>query len=68
MNNSDLLYFAFAVEIPSTGNKFIDETIYTIKAILEENINRDDISIQSDGSESEEILNNINSWNINYEE
>ena len=36
--------------------------------LLEENINRDDISIQSDGSESEEILKNINSWNINYEE
>ena len=36
--------------------------------LLEENVDRDDISIQSDGSEIEESLNNINSWNINYEE
>ena len=34
LNNTDLLYFAFAVEIPSTGNKFIDETIYTVSAIF----------------------------------
>ena len=33
LNNSDLLYFAFAVEIPSSAARFIDETIYTVKAI-----------------------------------
>lgn len=36
--------------------------------LIEEKIIRDDISIQSEGSDSEEILNNINSQNINYEE
>ncbi len=34
LNHSDLLYFAFAVEIPSTAARFIDETIYTVKAIF----------------------------------
>ena len=34
LNNSELLYFAFAVEVPSTAARFIDETIYTVKAIF----------------------------------
>ena len=34
LNNSDLLYFAFAVEVPSVAIRFIDETIYTVKAIF----------------------------------
>ena len=34
LNNSDLLYFAFAVEEPITAARFIDETIYTVKAIF----------------------------------
>ena len=38
LNNSDLLYFAFAVEIPSTAARFIDETIYTVKAIFYDSI------------------------------
>ena len=38
LNNSDLLYFAFAVEIPSTAARFIDETIYTVKAIFYDTI------------------------------
>ena len=38
LNNSDLLYFAFAIEIPSTAERFIDETIYTAKALFLDNI------------------------------
>ena len=38
LNSSDLLYFAFAVEIPSTAARFIDETIYTVKAIFYDSI------------------------------
>ena len=34
LNNSDLLYFAFAVEEPGSAARFIDETIYTVKAIF----------------------------------
>ena len=34
LNNSDLLYFAFAVEIPEKASRFIDETIYTVKALF----------------------------------
>ena len=34
LNRSDLLYFAFAIEIPSTAERFIDETIYTVKALF----------------------------------
>ena len=34
LNNSDLLYFAFAVEKPGSASRFIDETIYTVKAIF----------------------------------
>jgi hypothetical protein len=33
LNSSDLLYFAFAIEIPFTAKRFIDETIYTVKAL-----------------------------------
>ena len=33
LNSSDLLYFALAIEIPSTAARFIDETIYTVKAL-----------------------------------
>lgn len=36
--------------------------------LIEDNITWDDISIQSEGSDSKEILNNINSWKIKYEE
>ena len=38
LNNSDLLYFAFAVEKPITADRFIDETIYTVKAIFYDNV------------------------------
>ena len=38
LNNSDLLYFAFAVEKPSTAERFIDETIYTVKAIFYDSV------------------------------
>jgi len=34
LKESDSLYFAFAVEIPSTASRFVDETIYTVKAIF----------------------------------
>ena len=34
LTDSDLLYFAFAVEEPNSAARFIDETIYTIKAIF----------------------------------
>ena len=34
LNSSDLLYFALAIEIPSTAARFIDETIYTVKALF----------------------------------
>ena len=37
LNSSDLLYFAFAIEIPSTAERFIDETIYTVKALFLDN-------------------------------
>lgn len=33
LNNSELFYFAFGVENKSTSSRFIDETIYTAKAI-----------------------------------
>ena len=38
LNNSDLLYFAFAVEIPGTGARFIDETIYTVRAFFYDSV------------------------------
>ena len=38
LNNSELLYFAFAVEIPSKASRFIDETIYTVKAIFYDSV------------------------------
>ena len=34
LNNSESLYFAFAIEEPLTASKFIDETIYTAKAVF----------------------------------
>ena len=34
LNNTESLYFAFAVEEPITAAKFIDETIYTAKAVF----------------------------------
>ena len=34
LNNSESLYFAFAFEEPGTAAKFIDETIYTVKAVF----------------------------------
>ena len=37
LNSSDLLYFAFAIEIPSTAARFIDETIYTVRALFVDN-------------------------------
>ena len=36
LNSLDLLYFAFAIEIPSTAARFIDETIYTVKASFQD--------------------------------
>ena len=41
LNNSDLLYFAFAVEVPSSAARFIDETIYTVKAIFYEGVKKE---------------------------
>ena len=38
LNNSELLYFAFAVEEPSTASRFVDETIYTVKAIFYDSV------------------------------
>jgi hypothetical protein len=38
LNNSDLLYFAFGVENGAIATRFIDETIYTIRAIYTDNI------------------------------
>ena len=38
LNNSDLLYFAFAIEEPITAFRFIDETIYTVKAIFYDSV------------------------------
>ena len=34
LNNTESLYFAFAVEEPETAAKFIDETIYTASAVF----------------------------------
>jgi hypothetical protein len=42
LNNSDLLYFAFAVEIPSSAARFIDETIYTVKAVYYDSTKNED--------------------------
>ena len=41
LNNSDLLYFAFAVEVPSSAARFIDETIYTVKAIFYDSVKKE---------------------------
>ena len=34
LNNSESLYFAFAIEEPMTASKFVDESIYTAEAIF----------------------------------
>ena len=34
LNNSESLYFAFAIEEPMTASKFVDESIYTAEAVF----------------------------------
>ena len=41
LNNYESLYFGFAIEEPITAAKFIDETVYTAKAVFVDSVKND---------------------------
>ena len=46
LNNSDLLYFAFGVENGTSASRFIDDSIYTIRAIFYDYIKNENGTFQ----------------------